>query len=130
MKILLLLAILSITIYADKCGGNCINDCRECPCGNKPNIVDTTSICSKYKWDKKCCDCIIKETSGKNANAVNTPGNYIEAGLFLIDKMFWNYCNGGKAPCDPEINAFCAYKIYIWGKRWHAWSASQKCGCY
>eukprot|EP00826_Nyctotherus_ovalis_P037949 TRINITY_DN350_c0_g1_i1.p1 TRINITY_DN350_c0_g1~~TRINITY_DN350_c0_g1_i1.p1 ORF type:complete len:131 (+),score=28.35 TRINITY_DN350_c0_g1_i1:133-525(+) len=127
----LIFALLLAAIYAGSCGGNCISDdCPKCYCGESINKVDVEKVCKMAEWDQRCCNCIVENSSGGNANAVNATAKYTEVGLFLIDKMFWGYCNQGKAPCSFQSNLMCAMRIYIWGKRWHAWNAAKKCNCY
>ena len=123
--------LLLIVVYASNCGGNCLSrDCSECPCGNIPKKINIEEVCGRHNWDQRCCKCIVEKSSNGNANAVNITEKHIEVGVFLIDKMFWKYCNNGSPPCSVEANLNCAKKIYIWGNRWHAWNAAKQCNCY
>lgn len=126
----LLLVFITVT-YASDCGGNCLNgDCPICPCGNFTNKVSIAEVCKRYNWDQNCCRCIVEKSTDGNANAVNITNKHTEVGLFLIDKIFWGYCNHGVAPCSVESNLACAKAIHVWGNRWHAWNAAKECKCY
>lgn len=89
-------------------------------------------MCSKYNdWSQRCCQCIAEHESGGNAHAQNhnTNGSN-DIGVWQINDVNWNSCNGGRAPCDANENLRCAHQI--WAGRsgtWAAWSTCSICGC-
>lgn len=114
MKSYLLFILLLSVVLTNDCGGNCPSGkCPTCFCGTTKNMQDITAWCEKYKWDQKCCKCIVSNSSGGNANALNynSNGSY-DAGLFQINNINWGSCTTGKAPCDPNTNLGCAIKQY------------------
>lgn len=68
-------------------------------------MVNIQQICARYKWNKACCECIVKNESSGNGNSMNynTNGTF-DVGVFQINKINWAGCNGGNAPCDVEKN--------------------------
>jgi hypothetical protein len=74
--------------------------------------------------------------SGGNAYAVNYNAGQSEdylwdVGLWQINSFNWESCTGNKntAPCDPNLNLYCAQKVYAWGgNTWKLWSTCGACG--
>eukprot|EP01095_Lingulamoeba_sp_RSL-Kostka_P002198 TRINITY_DN13072_c0_g1_i1.p1 TRINITY_DN13072_c0_g1~~TRINITY_DN13072_c0_g1_i1.p1 ORF type:complete len:150 (-),score=45.05 TRINITY_DN13072_c0_g1_i1:146-568(-) len=131
----LFIALIFVSIVAaNTCGGNCpSNDCTSsCPCGTSKNDVSISEYCSRYSdWSQSCCECIAQHESGGNANAANynTNGSY-DVGLYQINDVNWDQCNGGKAPCNPSDNTKCAHMVWGWGgNTWKLWSTCGACGC-
>merc|ERR1712038_1335487 len=130
------LALLVASCYSDSCGGNCPSGgCDECICGTSASYVDISEWCSKHSWDQSCCECIVQNESGGNANALyqNDGGIYPDSydlGLWAINDFNWDECNRGTPPCDPADNLECAKDVYRWGgNTWENWSTCSKCGC-
>lgn len=95
-------------------------------------MVDVTAMCAKYTgWNQKCCQCIVSKESRGNANAQNRNENGSDdVGLWQINTLNWEKCNGGKAPCDPTDNLNCAKKVYGWGgNSWKLWAKTTLAGC-
>ena len=127
------LAASATTAVADRCGGNCpSNTCPSCPCGISPKPVNIAQACAAYSgWSQACCQCIAqKESAGNNAAAnYNTNGSF-DVGLWQINKINWNACAGGGAPCDLNTNRNCAIQVWKWGgNTWRLWSTCGACGC-
>jgi len=115
----------------DTCGGNCpSNDCGTCPCGYSTNYIDIVSICSQFNnWNQACCQCIVQNESGGDANAVNADSDgSFDVGVFQINSVNWA-CNGGSAPCDPTANLNCAINVYCNAGSWSPWTTCSGCGC-
>ena len=115
--------------HASNCGGNCPGGCDQCPCGLQPSYADIKEWCAKYHWNQENCECIMLNESVGNANAVNQnyDGTY-DVGLWQIDTVNWNACNGGRTPCDPTENLNCAIDIYQWGgNTWQLWATCGMC---
>lgn len=124
--------LLIVSTFAVDCGGNCKEkNCPSCPCGNTPKPVNIGPICTRYNWNQICCHCIINAESEANANSVKfTTEQGFEVGLFHINRMYWDICNDGKAPCDELSNAMCAIQVYeMGGNSWKPWSSAKRCGC-
>ena len=129
---LLAVLLIACAVSADHCGGNCPGGkCPSCPCGTTPSHVDIPTVCKKYSWDQRCCQCVVKAESGGNAHAMNYNANgSFDVGVFQINNTNWGQCSGGKAPCDVDPNVACAIKVYIWGSHtWKLWSTAKGCGC-
>ena len=100
-------------------------------CGGA-SYVNIGTWCSKYSgWSQACCNCIVQKESGGNAHACNKNNNgSIDVGLWQINSINWNSCNGGSAPCTPQANLNCAKKVFNWGgNTWKYWATCGKCGC-
>ncbi|KRX09922.1 Lysozyme-like domain [Pseudocohnilembus persalinus] len=105
--------------------------CPSCKCGSTKSMQDIKAWCAKHSWGQACCQCVMRNESGGNANAenYNTNGSY-DVGLWQVNDFNWNACNSGKAPCSPSQNLNCAIDVYNWGgKTWKNWSTCSKCGC-
>ena len=131
MKYFLLLLVIS-NVFCSNCGGNCPgNNCPSCPCGTTRSPVDIAGVCKRHSWTQNCCQCIVKNESGGNANAAcyNTNGTF-DVGVFQVNKINWSHCSGGNPPCNVDTNVRCAIMVYNWGgKTWKYWSTAKKCGC-
>eukprot|EP00761_Pharyngomonas_kirbyi_P011671 gb/GECH01011697.1/.p1 GENE.gb/GECH01011697.1/~~gb/GECH01011697.1/.p1 ORF type:complete len:141 (+),score=24.25 gb/GECH01011697.1/:1-423(+) len=132
LALCLLVTLLSST-FAAYCGGNCPGrKCPSCPCGTSKKEENIRHWCSKFSgWNQACCRCIVKEESGGNAHALNynTNGSF-DIGLWQINSINWNSCNGGNPPCDPKSNLECAIDVWKWGHgSFRLWSTCKKCGC-
>ena len=132
MKVLILIAMIAALVFADTCGGNCPGaKCPSCPCGTTKNPQDISAWCGKYSWNQACCKCIVSHESGGNGNALNynTNGSF-DVGLWQINKVNWDSCSGGSAPCNVQTNLNCAIKVYGWGgNSFKLWSTHTGCGC-
>ena len=119
-------------VFRGNCGGNCPgNNCHSCPCGTTKSYVDIAAVCKRHTWTQGCCQCIVKNESGGNANAAcyNTNGTF-DVGVFQVNKTNWSSCSGGNPPCNVDTNLRCAIMVYNWGgKTWKFWSTASKCGC-
>jgi hypothetical protein len=103
---------LNMTTMGDNCGGNCPGGCSSCPCGTSPWYQDIGAWCSKFGWNQQNCQCIMKQESGGNANAVNqNGGGSLDVGIWQINSQNWGSCSGGAPPCDPGTNLGCAIKV-------------------
>ena len=131
-KSLLFVALGLSYVVANNCGGNCPSGrCTTCHCGTSQNHVDIASWCAKHNWSQACCQCVVKHESGGNAHAElhNTNGSD-DVGLWQVNSMNWEQCNGDHAPCDVNQNLQCAIKVYNWGGHtWKLWSTCGACGC-
>eukprot|EP00826_Nyctotherus_ovalis_P025724 TRINITY_DN1997_c0_g2_i1.p1 TRINITY_DN1997_c0_g2~~TRINITY_DN1997_c0_g2_i1.p1 ORF type:complete len:136 (-),score=2.12 TRINITY_DN1997_c0_g2_i1:150-557(-) len=131
MKYLILCLLIANTL-ADRCGGNCSNGrCPSCLCGRQRAPVDYGAVCRRHSWNQRCCTCVVRLESSGNANTINYNRNRTyDAGLFQVNQIHWGRCNGGRPPCDVNINLRCAIDIYRRaGNRWRPWSVSRRCGC-
>jgi len=119
-----------------KCSGNCPGGlCDDCVCGIEQEIVEIYDECSANSdWSLTCCSCIAWHESRYNTNAINFEeydGSY-SVGLWQINSVNWENCNGGEAPCDVASNLKCAKDIWKWapgGDSWYYWSTASMCGC-
>jgi hypothetical protein len=127
------LAVLVCAAVADTCGGNCpSNDCPSCPCGTSTSYVSIDSWCGSFSgWNQACCRFIVQHESSGNAHAVNHNSNgSFDVGVWQINSVNWNDCNGGRAPCDPSSNLQCATQVWRWGgNSFRLWSTCGECGC-
>ena len=131
MKYLPLLLIIGAVI-ANNCGGNCPgNNCPTCPCGTTKRPEDVANVCKGHSWSQKCCICIVNNESGGNGNAVGYNNNKTyDVGLFQINTVNWQSCNGGSPPCPMSANLKCAIMVYKWGNNtWKFWATAARCGC-
>lgn len=89
MKIILLLSLAVLAVFAGYCGGNCPGGkCPSCPCGTDKNPQNIEDWCSKHNWNQRCCKCIVSHESGGNANAMNhNRGGSTDVGLFQINSV-------------------------------------------
>eukprot|EP00744_Colponema_vietnamica_P004112 GILI01006191.1.p1 GENE.GILI01006191.1~~GILI01006191.1.p1 ORF type:complete len:141 (-),score=34.31 GILI01006191.1:220-642(-) len=126
-------AALAVSATANTCGGNCpSNDCPSCPCGTASEPVNIASACSAFSgWSQSCCECIVRHESSGNAHAANHNSNgSFDVGVWQVNNVNWNACNGGNAPCDVESNRKCAIEVWKWGSNtWRLWSTCGACGC-
>jgi len=120
------------------CGGNCPTKpyCPAgCPCGSSPSPQNVTAYCAMYSWNQANCQCIVNAESSGNANAMHENmrknGTYTyDIGLWQINQVNWDACNGSSAPCDPSVNLKCAISVYKHRKNtWAAWSTCTGCNC-
>ena len=111
------LSLFCIVANVSKCGGNCPGDCDQCLCGIEKSRADVKEWCAKYHWNQRNCECVVMNESEGNRNAVNQNiGSSYDVGLWQINSVNWDSCNGGKTPCDTEDNLRCAIDIYRWGR--------------
>lgn len=114
------------------CGGNCYSDdCDDtCPCGTTPAYVNITKYCALADWDQSCCACIMQKESSGNANAMNlNDDDTYDVGLLQINQGFWETCNKGLAPCNPNTNIDCGLALYNQGGRLGGWGGPWKATC-
>ena len=54
--------------------------------------IDISILCSKFSsWSQTCCECIVSQESGGNANAINnTHDGQYKVGLFQIPSNLWS----------------------------------------
>eukprot|EP01089_Gocevia_fonbrunei_P001028 TRINITY_DN10983_c0_g1_i1.p1 TRINITY_DN10983_c0_g1~~TRINITY_DN10983_c0_g1_i1.p1 ORF type:complete len:137 (-),score=14.03 TRINITY_DN10983_c0_g1_i1:52-462(-) len=128
----LILVACVLAVNSLTCGGNCpSNDCRECPCGVKREIVNIEEICGRFsEWNHECCKCIVSHESSGDAHAANynSNGSY-DIGVFQINDIHWRSCSDGKAPCDVETNLKCAEMVWKEHRSFSPWSTCGGCGC-
>lgn len=53
-----------------------------------------------------------------------------DVGLWQINKVNWDSCSGGAAPCDASQSLTCAIDVWKWGGgSFKLWSTCGGCGC-